>query len=518
MLELYDTTLRDGAQGEGISFSIEDKLQIIMALDSLGVHFIEAGYPGSNPKDAEFFKQAKNLKLKTAKIVPFGSTAHPKYNPEEDPNLAALLKTSNEFVTIFGKSSLLHVRAVLKITSEKNLELIEESVHFLTMHNRKVIYDAEHFFDGFFDNPKYALKTLASAEKGGARTIVLCDTNGGRMPYEIKKAVAKVKREISIPIGIHAHNDSGVAVANTISAVRAGAEHIQGTINGYGERCGNANLVTIIPLLQLKMGIKCISDKQLKNLTHVSRLIDEIANLPVCARSPFVGMSAFAHKGGVHSDAVRKNRLTYEHIDPALVGNNTRILISDQAGRSAILEKIKSRYGEYGKESPEVKKISAHIKTAEQNGYQYEAADASFELLAKKIFGKAKTFFTLLGFSVIIKQEKNGALKCKATVELQKPNGKNEQSIASGNGPVDALYNALIKLLSTWYPALKQVRLTDYKVRILDPKNATAAKTRVLITSDDGNKNWTTVGVSENIIKASLQAIIEGLEYKLYSI
>ena len=516
MLELYDTTLRDGNQGEGVAFSVEDKLLIIKALDRLGIHYIEGGYPGSNPKDMEFFKGAKSLELQQAVVVPFGSTRHPRYQPSEDPNLLALLDTGARTVTIFGKSWELHATDVLRVTAQENIELIESSVRFLVENGREVIYDAEHFFDGYNDQPDYALQTLKAAARGGARCLVLCDTNGGRLPLEIQEGVRAVMAEIDLPVGIHTHNDAGVGVANTVLAVQAGAVHIQGTFNGYGERCGNANLASIIPTLKLKLGIDCISEEGLNQLTETSRLISELANLPHDERQPYVGSSAFAHKGGMHIDAVRKNPRTFEHIDPELVGNEQRILISDQAGKSAILKKIERHYPNYDKNSPEVIALFDRLKEAENEGYQYEAADASFELLTRTLLDGYQPFFDLLGFRVIIEKVKDHGIRSEATIKVMAPDGEVEHTAADGDGPVNALDSALRKALERFYPSLQDVHLTDYKVRVLDTQAGTAAKVRVLIEASDGREHWGTVGVSENIIQASWEALTDSLEYKLY--
>ena len=516
MLELYDTTLRDGSQGEGVAFSVEDKLLIIKVLDRLGIHYIEGGYPGSNPKDMEFFKGAKSLELHQAVVVPFGSTRHPRYQPSEDPNLLALLDTGARTVTIFGKSWELHATDVLRVTAQENIELIESSVRFLVENGREVIYDAEHFFDGYDDQPDYALQTLKAAARGGARCVVLCDTNGGRLPLEIQEGVRAVMAEIDLPIGIHTHNDAGVGVANTVLAVQAGAAHVQGTFNGYGERCGNANLASILPTLKLKLGIDCISEDGLSQLTETSRLISELANLPHDERQPYVGSSAFAHKGGMHIDAVRKNPRTFEHIDPELVGNEQRILISDQAGKSAILKKIERHYPNYDKNSPEVIALFDRLKEAENEGYQYEAADASFELLTRTLLDGYQPFFDLLGFRVIIEKVKDYGIRSEATIKVMAPDGEVEHTAADGDGPVNALDSALRKALERFYPSLQDVYLTDYKVRVLDTQAGTAAKVRVLIEASDGREHWGTVGVSENIIQASWEALTDSLEYKLY--
>ncbi len=517
MVEFYDTTLRDGSQAEGVAFSVEDKLIIIEALDKLGIRYIEGGYPGSNPKDMELFRRAKSMALETATIVPFGSTYYPTYTPETDPNLSALLDISARTVTIFGKSWRLHATDVLRVKPEENLELIKNSVRYLVENGREVIYDAEHFFDGYADDAEYAIETLRAAAIGGASCLVLCDTNGGRLPLEIQEGVKTVISELSLPVGIHTHNDAGMGAANAILAVQAGATHVQGTFNGYGERCGNANLAAIIPTVQLKLGIECISDTQLQGLTEVSRLISELANLPHDERQPYVGRSAFAHKGGLHTDAIRKNRLTYEHIEPQKVGNTQRILVSDQAGRSTIMKKIEKEYPDYDKNSPQVLELFKRLKAAEKEGYQYEAAEASFELLTHKVFNGYISFFDPVGFRVIIEQFSDFAMRSEATVKVTTPDGLTAHTAADGEGPVNALDTALRKALEQFYPALQTVRLVDYKVRVLDTKAGTGSKVRVLIEASDGEQRWRTVGVSENIISASCEALIDSFEYKLYT-
>jgi len=516
VIELYDTTLRDGSQGESVAFSIKDKMLIISELDQLGIHFIEGGYPGSNPKDVDFFQRVKSMRLQNAQVVPFGSTHHPRLKPNEDPNLIALLKTGMQTVTIFGKTWELHARDVLRISPEENLDLIESSIGFLVEHGCDVIYDAEHFFDGYYDNSKYAMETLKAAVRAKAKCLVLCDTNGGRLPLEVQEAIRAVKSEINLSLGIHAHNDSGVAVANSVLSVQAGATHVQGTFNGYGERCGNANLSAIIPNLKLKLGVDCIKDEQLQRLTNVSRLISELANLPHDERQAYVGRSAFAHKGGLHTDAIRKNRLTYEHIAPEAVGNEQRILVSEQAGRGTLIKKIEREYSGYDKDSPEIVSLFNKLKEAENEGYQYEAAEGSFELLTHKIFNEHLSFFDLLGFRVIVEKSRNDSIHTEATIKLVDREGNIVHTAADGDGPVNALDNALRKALEQFYPVLKEIHLVDYKVRVLDTKAGTGAKVRVLLEASDGKDKWGTVGVSENIIQASWDALTDSMEYKLY--
>ncbi len=511
-VELYDTTLRDGAQTEGISYSVQDKLRITEKLDALGVHAIEGGWPGSNPKDAEFFRRAKRLRLNTAELAAFGSTRRAA-RAARDPNLNALLKAETRTVTIFGKSWDLHVRDVLKISLEENLKVVEDSVAFLKRHGRRVIYDAEHFFDGYQDNPAYALKTVQAALDGGADTVVLCDTNGGSLPTEITDIIRASQDGMRVPLGIHAHNDSDLAVANSIAAVNAGCRQVQGTINGYGERCGNANLVSIIAILKLKMGIDCLPDAKLKELTETSRFVAEVSNMMQRANWPFVGESAFAHKGGVHVNAVMKNPRTYEHIEPSLVGNHRKVLVSELSGRSSLVLKAEDLHLHLVKDTPQAKKLLKRLQQLEHQGYHFEAADGSLELLLQRELKHLKPFFSLEGFRVIIEKRGN-QLFSEATVKLR-VNGKPEHAAAEGDGPVNALDNAIRKALKQFYPTLAEMHLTDFKVRVLDEKVGTAAKVRVGIFSQDAHDSWGTVGVSENIIEASWQALADSIEYKL---
>lgn len=512
-VDIYDTTLRDGAQSEHISFSVEDKLRIAAKLDELGVHYIEGGWPGSNPKDLEFFRKAMKASF-SSKIVAFGSTRRAKNTVEEDKNIRQLLEAGTSSVCLFGKTWDLHVREALNISLEQNLELIQDSVAYMKEKGKEVIYDAEHFFDAYKRNPSYAMKTLLVAQDAGANVIVLCDTNGGAMPYDVHKIMAEVKKEIRTPLGIHTHNDAEMAVANTIVAVKMGAVQVQGTINGYGERCGNANLCSVIPNLKLKLGVQCISDEQLRKLTEVSRYISEIANLSPQDNMPYVGSSAFAHKGGVHVSAVQKNPETYEHTLPELIGNQRRILISELSGRSSILTKAEKYGYKLDKDTPGTREILRKLKELENQGYQFEGAEASFELLMKKALGTYRSFFELEGFRVIVDTREKDGLIAEATVKV-KVDGKQEHTAAEGNGPVNALDNALRKALEQFYPTLKEMHLTDYKVRVLDEKSGTGAKVRVLIQSSDDRSSWGTVGVSENIIEASFLALADSIEYKL---
>ncbi|MEW6409142.1 MAG: citramalate synthase [Nitrospirota bacterium] len=516
LIKIYDTTLRDGAQTEDISFSVEDKLRISQKLDELGVHYIEGGWPGSNPRDIEFFRMAKKeLHLKNSILVAFGSTKRSKVKVKDDTNIKALIEAKTPAVTIFGKSWDMHVKDALRVNMRENLVLISDSVEYLKSKVDEVIYDAEHFFDGYKSNPEYAIKTLISAERAGADCIALCDTNGGTLPSEIKRIFKEVTDVIKIPLGIHAHNDSEMAVANTIIAVEMGANHVQGTINGFGERCGNANLSSVIPNIKLKLKLDCISDEHLKKLREVSRFVDEIANLRHFKRQPYVGDSAFAHKAGVHISAVQRNPQTYEHIHPELVGNYRRTLISDLSGKSNVLQKAKEFNIKIERDSMHLQDILTTLKNLENQGFQFEGAEGSFELLMKKTLGIHKSFFELMGFRVIVEKRKGGEEPISEATIMVKVGDKVEHTAATGNGPVNALDNALRKALEKFYPGLKEVKLIDYKVRVLAANQGTAAKVRVLIESGDDGKRWGTVGVSENIIEASWQALVDSIEYKL---
>ncbi|MCX8033892.1 MAG: citramalate synthase [Thermodesulfovibrio sp.] len=515
-IEIYDTTLRDGSQAEDISFSVDDKIKITEKLDELGIQYIEGGWPGSNPKDAEYFKRIKKFKLKNTKIVAFGSTHKPKLKVENDTNIKTLISSETEIITIFGKSWDFHVKEALKISLEENLQLIYDTIYYLKKYAGKVFFDAEHFFDGYKDNPEYALKCIKTAEQAGADCLVLCDTNGGTLPFEIEKIIKEIKKHTKTPLGIHAHNDSDCAVANSIIAVLNGVLQVQGTMNGFGERCGNANLCSVIPNLQIKLGFKCIDKEKLENLTEISRFIYEIANLTPFKRQPFVGESAFAHKGGVHVSAIRKRPETYEHIRPELVGNRQRVLVSDLAGKSNILKKAEEFGISLDPNSPDVQAIVDTVKNLENEGFQFEGADASLELLFRKALGLKRKFFDLIGFRVIDEKRKwDEPTLSEATIMVKV--GKNvEHTAATGNGPVNAIDNALRKALERFYPQLKRVKLKDYKVRVVNSGRGTASKVRVLVESGDDEDVWSTVGVSENIIEASWQAIVDGIEYKLY--
>ncbi len=513
-VELYDTTLRDGSQSEGISLSVDDKLRITEKLDELGINYIEGGWPGSNPKDADYFKKVKQLPLKNSIITAFGSTRRADASAERDKNLKALLDSEAKVVTIFGKSWDLHVRDVFKIGLEENLRMIEDSIRYLLKHNVRIFYDAEHFFDGYKDNPEYALKTLKVAEDSGAEIIVLCDTNGGSLPWEVEQIIEEVKKVISIPLGIHTHNDCGLAVANSIIAVRCGVVQVQGTINGYGERCGNADLTTLIGLLGAKMSTTTLRKSMLKKLTETAHFVAEVCNMQLPNNHPFVGRSAFAHKGGVHINAVMKNPSTYEHIDPAVVGNERRILVSELAGRSSLSVRAKDIDIDLDRKSPEANRVMQLLQQLEYRGYHFEVAEASFKVLLYKEIKKHKAFFDLLGFRVIVEKRQDGSLLTEATVKI-KVNDKVEYTVAEGDGPVNALDFALRRALEKFYPEISNMHLTDFKVRVLDGRHGTASKVRVLIQSQDEDESWTTIGVSENIIEASWQALLDSVEYKL---
>lgn len=514
-IEIYDTTLRDGAQSEDISFSLEDKLRITEKLDELGVHYIEGGWPGSNPKDADYFKKVRKIALSHSTVVAFGSTHHPKHKVEDDPNIRTLIETKVRVATIYGKTWDFHVKEALKISLEENLELIYNSVSFLKRNIERVFFDAEHFFDGYKENPEYAMKCLVSAADAGADCLIPCDTNGGTLPTAVAKTMKDVIAAVKRPVGMHAHNDSDCAVANSIIAVETGAVQVQGTMNGFGERCGNANLCSIIPNLQLKAGFSCITDDQLQRLREVSRYVNEISNLRHFKRQPFVGDSAFAHKAGIHVSAVRKRADTYEHIRPELVGNSQRILISDLAGRSNILRKAEEFGIALSSDSVHLKTIITNLKELENQGFQFEGAEASFELLMKKTLGLHKRFFDLIGFRVIIEKRNEGEDPLSEATIMLRVGGHIEHTAATGKGPVNALDNALRKALDRFYPQLKDVKLHDYKVRVLAAGKGTGAKVRVLIESGDKETRWGTVGVSENIIEASYQALVDSVEYKL---
>ena len=501
-IQIFDSTLRDGAQGEGIAFSVDDKLAICKKLDSLGIDFIEGGNPASNPKDREFFEKAKKLELKNAKLVAFTST----HRVGEVPQFEEILAAETEFVCIFGKSWLLHVEEILRCTPEQNLEIIKSTIEFFKSKNKRVFFDAEHFFDGYKDNAAYAMQVLETASNAGAETLVLCDTNGGAIPFEIVEIVREIGRD---DLGIHCHNDAGMAVASSICAVNEGVQHVQGTFCGYGERCGNANLCTIIPTLQLKMGLECIPKEKMKNLVRTSRFVCETANMTPYNGAPYVGSSAFAHKGGMHSDAVIKMPRSFEHIDPSLVGNERRILLSDVAGRSALMTVLSEIAPEISRNDEVTHRILDKLKELEHKGFQFEGAEGSLELLVLRELGKYKKHFDLGRFQVT-----DDGATVSAFIKIY-VDGVEEISGAEGHGPVNALDNALRAALMRFYPELEKMRLLDYKVRILGIGEATASTTRVLITSTDGERKWTTIGISQDIIDASWQALVDSIEYFL---
>jgi len=514
-IKIYDTTLRDGSQAEDIAFSVEDKIRITHKLDELGIHYIEGGWPGSNPKDLQFFQEIQSVPLFHAKVVAFGSTCRAGMPPQRDSNLQGLIESGTEAITIFGKSWDIHPLEAMKITLDQNLEIIYESIRYLKNRVPEVIFDAEHFFDGFKHNPGYALSTLRTAQEAKADWIVLCDTNGGSLPQEVQSIIREVKKGIRVPLGIHVHNDTDLAVANSILAVGEGIQMVQGTINGYGERCGNANLCSIIPSLKLKMGIDCITDDQLKRIREVSRFVSELANLPHPKYLPYVGDSAFAHKGGIHVSAIRKNVATYEHIQPEQVGNHQRVLISDLSGESNILYKAAEFSIDIESKDPKIRKILDDLKRLENEGFQFEGAEASFEILIKKALGHHRKFFDLMSFRVIVEKKEEETPSLSEATIMVRVRDQVEHTAAVGDGPVNALDHALRKALEKFYPELEEVKLLDYKVRILSSKDGTAAKTRVLIESGDGKSEWGTVGVSENIIQASWQALVDSIDYKL---
>ena len=517
-IDIYDVTLRDGAQGPGIKFSSEDQLRVVKALDDFGVAYIEGGQPGSNPKAVELFERARDMDLKHAKMVAFGSTRYSKSTVEDDANLKALLSAQTEFITIFAKSSVTHTKEILRVSLEENLTIIQESVAYLIDQGARVFVDGEHFFDGYFEDNEYALACMEAAWTSGAENLILCDTNGGRLPHEIAEAVRAVRAKLpDTPLGIHAHNDSGCATANSLIAIQEGAVQLQGTINGYGERTGNADLCTIIPALQLKMGYDLVSDDKLPGLTRLSHLVAELANMVPRDNAPYIGRDAFTHKGGMHADAVRKMKSSYEHINPESVGNTTHIPVSEMSGRSSLMEKAAELGITLEKEDPKTKSILQQVKALENKGLEFEGADASLELLMRKTVGDFTPFFTLDGFHVSSVRHSAAADSiAEATVKLTLPDGTKMHTASEGTGPVDALDKALRKALLGSYPVLERLHLEDYKVRILDSHAATSAHTRVLIESSDGSDSWYTVGVSENIITASYNALVDSIEYMLH--
>ncbi len=510
----FDTTLRDGTQGESVSFSVDDKLVIAQKLDELGIDYIEGGWPGSNPKDKEFFERAKELKLHHARLSAFGSTRFAKNAVEHDRNVAALVAAATPVISIFGKSWDLHTERALGITEEENLKLISDTVRYLKEHGKEVVYDAEHFFDGYQANSAFALRTLEAAQNAGADVLVLCDTNGGTLTARLAEIVADVRKRFDGVMGIHTHNDSEVAVANTLAAVEQGCTHVQGCMNGYGERCGNANLCSIIANLELKLGHTTIGPERLANLATVARFIAELANLPLRGDQPFVGHSAFAHKGGVHVSAVLKDSATYEHIQPEAVGNRQRVLVSDLSGRSNVLYKLK-QHGLADRLSEDARReLLDRIKEMEYLGYELEAAEGTFELLVREALHPGLHFFDVEGYEVTTKSTGAVGSRSTATVNLRAQDGVHSAT-ESGQGPVHALDLCLRKCLSALYPGISKVRLTDYKVRVLEPRKGTAARVRVLVEWSDHRKSWSTVGVSDNVIEASWSALVDAIRLEL---
>lgn len=512
-VEIYDTTLRDGSQGEGINFSVADKLRIAERLDAFGIHYIEGGWPGSNPRDLEFFAEARRRNFKNAKLAAFSMTRRKGVPVEKDEQMRTLLEAETPVITIVGKTWLLHVTEVLRATPDENLAMIADSIKFFKDHGKIVFYDAEHSFDGYKNEPDYALATWQAAEKAGADAIVLCDTNGGCLPDDVARITTAAKGRLSARIGIHTHNDIGLGVANALAAIEVGATHVQGTINGYGERTGNCNLTSVIPNLQLKMGLRCLPEKSLPKLRELSHFVDEIANIRPDPRQPWVGVTAFAHKGGMHVHAVDRVVDSYEHISPAAVGNHRRFLVSDMAGRTNIVLKAQELGFKLANDTPELKAIVNKVKELEHGGYEFEAADASLALLIRKILKHQDPPFFVDAYHVSMRRDGTASI-CEATIKVRVGN-QSAHTVAEGDGPVNALDSALRTALVRFYPQLADVRLTDYKVRILDSTTGTAANTRVLIESTDGKEEWGTVGVSENIIEASLQALADSMEYRL---
>jgi len=520
LIQLYDTTLRDGVQQEGISFSVEDKLKIAQRLDELGIDFIEGGWPGSNPKDAEFFIRAPDLNLTHATLVAFGSTVRSGHCIEEDDNIQALLEAKTGVITIVGKAWDKQVTQVLETTLENNLSMVKDSISYLGSHGPRVFFDAEHFFDGYKANPEYALEVVTVAAKAGAGCIILCDTNGGTLPQQIQDTIKAVQKVTSIPLGIHSHNDAELAVANSLTAVNAGVTQVQGTINGYGERCGNANLCSIIPDLKLKMGIDCVTDEQLNKLSEISHYVAELANLPHYSRLPYVGADSFAHKGGTHVSALMRWKDSYQHVDPESVGNRPRVIISELSGKSNIIYKARER-GVPLPGDTEIEKVLNQIKSLEKQGFQYDSAEASFDLLLRRVQPDYQPPFELVDFLVVMEKRRRlpssgnkEELLSEATIKV-KVADKVVHTAAEGNGPVNALDQALRKALIQFYPGLTVVELVDYKVRILEENAGTASQVRVLIESSDGKEHWRTVGSSSNIIEASWLALADSIEYWL---
>jgi 2-isopropylmalate synthase len=511
---LYDTTLRDGTQGEQVNLSAEDKIRIVQKLDAFGIPYVEGGWPGSNPKDARFFELARTTTFSNTRLTAFGSTRRPGTTTEKDENIQELLRTETGTVCVFGKSWDLHAREVLEVPLEENLAMIEESVAYLKTEGREVIYDAEHFFDGYKRNPSYAMETVLAADRAGADIIILCDTNGGAMPHEIQDTLKHVLPAVTSAVGIHAHDDCGLALANSLAAAQAGVSMVQGTINGYGERCGNADLVSVIGNLQLKMGYSCVGEEKVQQLTELSRFVSEVANIPPSNSRPFVGKSAFTHKGGVHVSAIMKNPAAYEHMDPKDVGNRRRVLVSDLSGKSNIAYKTKELGIKLGGNGYDSQKIVNEIKRLENQGYQFDAAEGSLELLIKRVTGQFEDPFELESFRVTIEKNHSGPSTSQATIKISV--GEEEEiTAAEGDGPVNALDNALRKALIKFFPQIEEMGLVDFKVRVIDGGGGTAAKVRVQIESRDAKEIWSTIGVSENVIEASWQALVDSVQYKL---
>jgi len=511
---VYDTTLRDGSQGEGMSLSLEDKIKIARKLDYLGVSYIEGGWPGSNPKDLDFFRMVQDIEFKHARIAAFSSTRKPGVSVQQDGNLQAILDAGVKTATLFGKSWDFHVLRALETTLEENLAMVRDSIAYLKDKGLEVIFDAEHFFDGYKNNREYALQVLKAAEQAGADLIALCDTNGGSMPWEIEEIIGQVLPSTAIPLGIHAHNDGGCATANSIIAIRKGCRQVQGTINGYGERCGNADLCEIVPNLELKLGLRALPPDNLRHISEVSHYVGEIANMPHHGNKPFVGSGAFTHKAGIHVSALLKDALTYEHINPDAVGNHRRVLVSELSGLSNLLYKAKEFGLDVDKYDADTRKVIKQIKELENEGFQFEGAEASLELFLRKAFGQTEDFFSLKNMKIILEKNEDEIITSEAMIKIE-VGDTTYHTVAEGDGPVNALDNSLRKALTQVYPEIADMHLSDYKVRVLDGENATAARVRVLIDSADCNETWSTVGVSENIIEASWQALVDSINYLL---
>jgi len=511
-VQIYDTTLRDGAQGEGVSFTLEDKIKVALQLDKIGVHYIEGGWPGSNPKDEAFFARIADYKLKNAKIAAFGSTRKPGVAPEYDVSLQAIISTKAPVATIFGKSWDFHVREALCTTLDENLKMIRESAAYLKRQGKEVVYDAEHFFDGYKNNPQYALATIRAAQEGGADIVVPCDTNGGSLPEEIRQIITTVLDHVTVPVGVHVHNDGEMAVANTITAVLAGASHVHGTVNGYGERCGNANLCSVIPNLAFKLGMKTVPEESLVNLTELSRYVGELTGMRPSNNQPFVGESAFTHKGGVHVSAIQKNSRTYEHLPPELVGNKRKVLVSELSGLSNLFYKYQELSMALDNPTEESRRLLEEIKEMENRGFQFELAEGSFELLIHKAFCNYRLPFALESLRIIVEKKEDKPVSAEAVIKM-KVGDQVVHTAAEGKGPVNAIDNALRKALERFYPVIKETRMTDYRMRVLDGREGTGSLVRVLVETSDGRCSWGTVGVSRNIVEASWQALVDSIAY-----